>query len=121
MHWFRALIIIVGNAFALWLANRYIPGFVLSASLWQLLFIALVLTLLNFFLKPVLTLILGPVIVITLGLGVIVVNAIILYLLTVLANHLDLLHGSITIQTIPALIFATLIVSAINFVIHIAL
>lgn len=121
MHWLAKIaIVILGNAFALWLANRWVPGFVLSADIWQLIVIGLVLAVLNFFLKPLLTLVLGPVIVITLGLGVIIVNAIILYILPILANHIDFLHGSITIQTIPALFLATIIVSAVNFAIHLA-
>ena len=121
MHWFRALVIIIGNGFALWVANKLVPGFVLSTNIWHLVFIAIILSLLNFFLKPILTLIMGPIIIITLGLGVVIVNAIILYLLAALADHLDLLHGSIIIQNIPALIEATLIVSAVNFIIHLAL
>lgn len=121
MHWLaKVALVIVGNAFALWLANTYVPGFVLNATWLQLAVIALVLALLNFILKPILTLVLGPVIVLTLGLGVLIVNAIILYLLPVIANHLDMLKGSITIQTIPALVIATIIVSAVNFVIHLA-
>ena len=64
---------------------------------------------------------LGPVIILTLGLGVIIVNAIILFILPIIADHIDFLHGSITIQTIPALFFATLVVSIINFIIHLAL
>lgn len=121
MHWFaRVAIIIGGNSFALWLAEKYVPGFVLDANWIQLATIAIILTLLNFFLKPLITLILGPIIVLTLGLGVIVVNAIIVYLLPILADNLDFLHGSITIETIPALIFGTLIISAVNFVIHLA-
>jgi len=121
MHWFAKLVLIViGNAFALWLANRIVPGFVLSAEAWQLAAIALVLAVLNFILKPIFTLILGPVIILTLGLGVIIVNAVILYLLPILTNQLDFLRGSITIQSIPALIFATIIVGAVNFFIHLA-
>lgn len=121
MHWLvKAVFVIAGNAFALWLAERYVPGFALNATLLQLATIALILALLNFILKPILTLILGPLIVLTLGLGVIIVNAIIIWLLPILADHLDFLRGSINIQTIPALLFATLIVSAVNFVIHLA-
>ena len=120
MHWFRITAHIAANALGLWLADKYVQGFGLSTTLWQLVFIALILTALNFILKPVLTLIMGPIIVVTLGLGVIIVNAVILKLLALIADHLDLLHGSITIQSIPALIFATLIVSAVNFIIHIA-
>jgi putative membrane protein len=122
MYWLlKAAVVIAGNAFALWLANQYIPGFVLSANFWQLATIALILALLNFILKPIITLILGPIIILTLGLALIVVNAIIIYLLPIIANHLDFLHGSITIVTIPALLLATLVVSAVNFVIHLAI
>ena len=82
MRWLvKMVLIIAGNAFALWLANRYIPGFALSATLLQLVSDRAHSSLLNFILKPILTLILGPVIVLTLGLGIIIVNAIIIYLL----------------------------------------
>lgn len=121
MHWIVKLVFVVaGNAFALSLANRYVPGFVLQAPLTGLIILGLVLAILNFILKPILTLALGPIIIITLGLGLIIVNAIILWLAEYLSHlpQLDFIHGSITIQTIPALILATLIVSAVNFIIH---
>ena len=121
MHWLAKIaFVIAGNALALWLANQYIPGFVLNANWLQLATIGLILALLNFIVKPILTLILGPIIVLTLGLGIIIVNAVIIYLLPVLADHLDFLKGSISIQSILALLLATLLVSAINFVIHLA-
>jgi putative membrane protein len=122
MHWFARLVIIVGgNALALWVANTYVSGFVLNGNWVTIMLIALVLAILNFLLKPILTLILGPVIILTLGLGVLVVNAIILWILPIIADHIDFLHGSIIIQNIPALFFATLVVSVINFIIHVAL
>jgi putative membrane protein len=122
MHWFARLVIIVGgNALALWVADTYVPGFVLSSNWVLIILIALTLAVLNFFLKPILTLILGPIIILTLGLGVLIVNGIILYLLPIIADHIDILHGSIIIQNIPALFFATLIISIINFIIHLAL
>ena len=121
MRWiFKIILIIAGNAFGLWLANYYVPGFVVSATLSQLALIALILALLNAVLKPILTLIFGPIIILTLGLGIIVVNAAILLILQFFGNNLDILRGSISIQNIPALIYATLIISAINFVIHLA-
>jgi putative membrane protein len=122
MHWLAKLALIVGgNALALWIANLYVPGFVLNSQNWlALILIALILAVLNFLLKPVLTLVLGPVIILTLGLGIIIVNAIILWLLPIIANNIDFLHGSIIIQTIPALLFATLVVSVVNFIIHAA-
>ena len=122
MHWLARLVIIVGgNVLALWIANRYVPGFVLANNWLVIVEIAVVLAILNFLLKPILTLVLGPIIVLTLGLGVVIVNALILWLLPFITNRIDFLRGSITIQTIPALFFATLIIGAINFVIHIAL
>jgi putative membrane protein len=122
MHWFARLIIIVGgNALALWAANTWVPGFILNGNWVTLIFIALVLAVLNFLLKPLLTLVLGPIIILTLGIGVIIVNAIILYILPIIADHIDFLNGSIKIQTIPALLLATLLISVINFLIHLAL
>ncbi len=122
MHWLARLAIIVGgNALALWIANTYVPGFVLSSNWLLIVLVALVLAVLNFLLKPILTLILGPIIVLTLGLGVLVVNGLILWLLPIITNYIDFLRGSISIQTIPALFLATLIVSIINFFIHLAL
>jgi putative membrane protein len=121
MHWLVKLVLVtLGNAFALWLANRWVPGFVLTAPILGLILLGLTLTILNFLLKPVLTLALGPIIILTLGLGLIVVNAIILWFASYLSNlpQLDFIHGSISIQTIPALILATLVISVVNFVIH---
>lgn len=120
MHWLaRLALIVAGNAAALWLADRFVPGFVLTNHNWvAIVFIGLILALLNFLLKPILTLVLGPVIILTLGLGLIVVNALILWFLPIVTNNIDFLRGSITIDTIPALFFATLIVSAVNIIIH---
>ena len=122
MHWFARLVIIVGgNALALWLANMWVPGFVLNGGAITLILIAIVLAVLNFFLKPLLTLVLGPIIILTLGLGVLDGERAYSFLLPIVTDHIDFLHGSIIIQNIPALFFATLIVSILNFIIHVAL
>lgn len=120
MHWIAKIAFtILGNAFALWLANYFIPGFVVHATVSQLLFIALILALLNWILKPLLTLIFGPLIILTLGIGILIVNAIILLLLPILVNHIDFLRESVNIQNIPALILATALVSAMNLIVHV--
>jgi uncharacterized membrane protein YvlD (DUF360 family) len=122
MHWLaRIALVVAGNAGAIWLANRFVPGFAFNGNGFDLVLIALVLALLNFFLKPALTLILGPVIVLTLGAGIIIVNAIIIGILPWVADHIDFLRGSIMIQQqsyVVTLLLATLIVSVMNFVIH---
>lgn len=127
MHWLaRVAIAIGGNALALWIADILVPGFVLSTPWLGLIFIAVILSLLNFLLKPLLTLILGPVIVLTLGIAFIVVNMLVLYFLIIITGHIDFLRGSIIIQNIPTpfvvtLFLASIVISAVNLIIHIAL
>lgn len=121
MHWLLKLILVIlGNALGLWLANLWIPGFVLTGPIIGLILLGLTLTILNFILKPILVLALGPVIIVTLGLGLIIVNALILWFAAYLSRlpQLDFIHGSISIQTIPALILSALLISVVNFVIH---
>ncbi len=122
MHWLaRVALITLGNALALWAINAYVPGFAVSMDIKELVLLALVLAILNFLLKPILTLVLGPVIVFTLGLGILIENGIIVWLLPIIAEHIAFLQGSITIQSIPALIIGTIIISAVNLLIHLAL
>lgn len=109
----KIVIAMAVNALALLAAQTYIPGFVLQGDLKQILVIAAILTALNFFVKPILKLVLGPIIVLTLGLGLVIVNAIILYIL-------DILSKNLTIQTIPALVYGGLMVGIINFIFHLA-
>ena len=62
--------------------NYFVGGFLLNTANWEVLAVlTLILTLLNFILKPILKLLLGPIIVLTLGLGAFLVNAVILKLL----------------------------------------
>ncbi len=120
MHWIaKVALTILGNAFALWLANAFIPGFVVNATIGQLLLIALVLAFLNWFLKPLLTLVFGPIIILTLGIGILIVNAVILLLLPILVDHIDFLHQSINIQSVLALILSTVLVSVVNLIVHV--
>src|SRR5437899_610457 len=109
----KVVMAVAANAFVLIGANAYIPGFVLSGGFEQILTAAAILTALNFLIKPILKLILGPIIVVTLGLGLILINAIILYVL-------DFLSKNITIETIPALIYGALVIGVVNFIFHLA-
>ena len=118
MHW-KLILHAIANGFALYVANRYVPGFIVSNNLLQLVLIAAILACLNALLKPILSLVLGPLLVLTLGLGALVVNAVLLWFLPIVANNVDFLRGSITIQTIPALLITTVIVTVFNFVVHI--
>ena len=56
---------------------------------------------------------LSAIIVLTLGLGLVLVNAIILYLL-------DFLSENLMIETIPALLWGAVIIGFLNFIVHAA-
>lgn len=72
------------NVFALWFVSQQIVGFVLQNGWKSLLIVALGLTLLHLVIKPIADLILGGVNFITLGVVGLLVDAAILYLLTLL-------------------------------------
>lgn len=110
----KIIFAVLVNGLALFAANHYVGGFVLATGdLQTFAIVALILTALNFILKPVLKLLLGPLIVLTLGLGAILVNAVILKLL-------DFLSPALSIQGLLPLLYATVIISLINLVFHFA-
>lgn len=70
------------NVFALWVAAQYIDGFVLAEGIKSLLIVGAGFSALHMVLKPILKLILGPINFLTLGLIDLVIDAGLLYLLT---------------------------------------
>jgi putative membrane protein len=109
------ILALIANAFALLLAAYLIPTFQIEGNFMQLLALALLLTLLNITVKPILKLLFGPVIVLTLGFGLLIVNAIVLYLLDILSKNLTI--GGNQALT---LLYASLIIGIINFFVHLA-
>lgn len=76
----RALVQVVLNGVALWVASQLVPGIHYQGSLLYLLLAGLVLGLINLLVKPVVTLLSLPLIVLTLGLFYLVINGLMLYL-----------------------------------------
>lgn len=105
------VIAVVINALALWITSYFLPNFFLTPNLTDLLGVALIFTALNYLVRPIFKLMLMPFIILTLGLGLLAVNAFMLYLL-------DMLSKDITIQGILTLVYATLIVGVLNFTFH---
>ena len=102
----------LSNMLALWVASRFVTGFKIPDSLIDLAWLAIVLTLLNVFIRPIFKLILSPIILLTLGLGIILVNMSTLYLLKLA------LPDYIAISGLLPLFYATLIVGLVNMVAH---
>lgn len=107
----KIVLAIVINGVALLAAAYWLPGFELQGDLRDIAWIALALTALNYVLKPVLKLILGPIIVLTLGLGLVLVNALLIYIL-------DIFSANLTIQSVLTLVYASLLIGVVNFFFH---
>lgn len=109
----RFLLRIIANAVAILAAARFVPGVVYSFEPITLAEIAFILALANALLKPVLKLILSPIILITLGLFTIAINIFLIWLTTYLVPALQITGFS-------AYLFTMIIVSASNFMISAA-
>jgi len=107
----KTVLAVAINGLALYAADKIIPGFSVSGDLKTFAIVALALTLLNWVVKPVLKLLLGPIIVLTLGLGLILVNMLLMYIL-------DISFPEISIEDVPALILSSLLVGVVNFIFH---
>ena len=84
----RFLLLIVANALAVLAAARFVPGVVYSYEPVSLLKIALILALVNIFIKPVLKLIFSPLILLTLGFFTIIINIFVVWLAVYFAPEL---------------------------------
>lgn len=107
----RLIFYFFSNALALLAAVYFVDGFKIESVYIDFLMAAAVFTLLNVFIKPIFKLIFGPIIIITLGLGIILVNAFILYLL-------DFFSDGVNIEGLTALFYATLIIGLVNIIIN---
>ncbi len=104
---------VLSNAVALLVAAYFVTGFVMSGNVTAILVTAVILTAINTFVKPVLKLFLGPLILLTFGLFSIVINGIALFIL-------DIFSDPLTIQGYIPLLYGTLIVTVVNMVLALA-
>lgn len=109
----HVLVSFIGNGAALYLAALLVDNFNLDISTGWQAFAALVLvfTFINLVIKPLLRFFLGPLIVLTLGLFNLVINAAVIFIVDKYSEHLS-------ITGLPALVYGTLIITAVNVVIH---
>lgn len=104
------LLHIIANGLAILVAARFIPGVVYSYEPLTLIKIALILALINTILKPVLKLVLSPLILITLGFFTIVINIFLIWLVVYFVPELS-------ISGISAYFWTMVIVSIFNFIV----
>ncbi|HBI25753.1 MAG: hypothetical protein UT41_C0001G0096 [Candidatus Wolfebacteria bacterium GW2011_GWC2_39_22] len=106
----RIIFSLFSNLLAFIVAEKFITGFLVSGDLKELLIVVAIFTAINTLIRPILKLILTPFIILTMGLGLLIVNALMLYLL-------DYFSENVTIQGLEPLAYATLIISAVNVII----
>jgi putative membrane protein len=106
----RFIIRILANSLAVYLAAYFIDGVTVSGDWRIFLLCGLVLSLINIIVKPILKLISLPLIIISLGLFSLVINILTIWLLTKFVHQ-------IVISGLAALIFTTIIVSIVNWLV----
>jgi putative membrane protein len=99
------------NTVALFVATWLLSGLSYGSDWWALLIAGLVFTLVNFFLKPVLAILSIPFIIVTFGIFYLLINVLMLYL-----THW--IVPQFTIATFWWAVLASLIISAVNGVLH---
>lgn len=107
----RKLIVkVLASAFALWVADAALAGFMVSDGIRGYLIAGLALGVLNTFVRPLLKLLSMPLILLTLGLFTVVINAAMLWFVAEALDAVAFTGGLLT------LLGATLIVSAVQMV-----
>jgi putative membrane protein len=100
---------VASNVVAFLVTEHYLPGFQVTDDPVPLIMAAVIFGALNLIVKPILKMALGPLILLTLGLGLVIINALILYLLTVFSS-------AVTIEGTITLFYAALIISVVSLV-----
>lgn len=109
----RLIITFAANLTAVLIATYFVPNFKVATNVGDLLTLVLILAIVNLSIRPILNLILSPLIFITFGLFTIVINACIIYSIDIYSDYL-------TINGLWPLIEATHIISIVNIVINYA-
>jgi putative membrane protein len=105
----RVVIGTIGNAIALWAAARIVGNVDLSHSWWTVILAALLLTLLNVYVKPVLKVLAFPFVIVTLGIALFFLSMLMLWLTSALVS-------GFAIDGFWPLVKATIIVWLVNLV-----
>ena len=101
---------ILGSSVALYIANWFVPGFVVKGGIKEYLIAGILLGVLNMVVRPVLKTITFPLIILTLGIFILVLNALMLWIV-------DYIFDFVSIQSLWALAWSTIVVGIVNWLI----
>ncbi len=109
---FHVILAIASNVIAFLAAAYFVDGFTVTHDVRELIFLGILFGVLNLFLKPLMRIVLSPLVLLTFGLFLFIINVTILYLT-------DMLSVAVTVSGTLPLIFATAIISVVNGLLHI--
>ncbi len=110
----RAALRLAGNLIALFVAAWVLPGIGYGNRWWALVLAAVVFTIVNALVKPVIAVLSIPLIVVTLGVAYLLINVLMLYLTHWIVPQLQ-------IRSFGWAVLAALIVSLVNGLLHLAI
>lgn len=99
---------ILANGLGLWIAARLISGVDYGDSLWVILVAALVFSVVNVIVKPIVVFLSLPAIILSMGLFMLIINGLMLYLVTVI-------YPEFIIDSFSAAIVTVIIMWVVNY------
>lgn len=114
----KRVIGILVTALAIWVAVAIVPGLDFTGEWWAFLIVALILSVINAVVKPVVKLLSLPVVLLTLGLFLLVINALMLGLTVWLADPARLDLGLTSEGFFWSTFLGALVISIVQFVVN---
>jgi putative membrane protein len=107
------IIQILVNAAALWVAVWLLDGLDFSGEWWKFLLVAVVFSLVNSYIRPILRIITFPISMLTLGLFLLVINALMLLLVGAISDQLKL---GFTVADFWAALLGSIVISIVGWI-----
>jgi len=111
----KFLIRVVVNSFSIWVASLILDKVTLNGTVLQVLLVGLIFGIVNALIKPFLKLISAPIIIGSMGLFTLVINAFLLWLVSILSGDVLVLEGILTY------LWASIIITLVSWVLNLIL
>jgi putative membrane protein len=107
------IIQILVNAAALWVAVWLLDGLDFAGEWWKFLLVAVIFSLINSYIRPILRILTFPITIVTMGLFLLVINALLLMLVGAISGQLEL---GFTVSDFWAALLGSIVISIVGFV-----
>jgi putative membrane protein len=107
------IIQILVNAAALWVAVWLLDGLDFTGEWWKFLLVAVIFSLINSYIRPILRILTFPITIVTMGLFLLVINALLLMLVGAISDQLAL---GFTVADFWAALLGSIIISIVGWI-----